>query len=372
MCPYIFGRNDCHPTLVNTPTEGKRKIIPPGISRATLPILLGLLVPGGVSANHPCDNFAALYDTLVGSHYEAAWQIYDRMEQDGPDDPATFFARATILYTAMVDFEDTTGEAEFFCCCDAVVEVCNEQVLSAEEDERIWLQFLQASSLSTRAFYIGRLGRTWPALKLLLKARSVFSRILEEDPTFYDAHLGRGVYRWGAAKHAGILAGLPFLPTRDQALADIRLAVDSSRFSRHAAASALAWVLIQDRQYAEAESLIRRELERFPNARSFLWPLCALQYHTGRFRECIGSAQELVDQYLVLPRNNGYDIVGLYKRMADAAMKLDDQEAVLRFCAAGLAASMTNDTRERRRRDLEILEKWQERARIRLQKNGEN
>jgi tetratricopeptide (TPR) repeat protein len=334
--------------------------------------MLCLFVTGGVSANRPYDNFAALYDTLVGSHYEAAWQIYDRMEQDGPDDPATLFARATILYTAMVDFEDTTGEAEFFSCCDAVVEACGEQVLSAEEDEHIWLQFLHGSSLATRAFYIGRLGRTWPALKLLLKARSIFSRILEEDPTFHDARLGRGVYRWGAAKHVGLLAGLPFLPTRGQALADIRLAVDSSRFSRHAAASALAWVLVRDRQYTEAESLINCELERFPNARSFLWPLIALQYHTGRFRECIASAEELVAQYLVLPRNNGYDVVGLHKRMAEAAMKLDDQEAVLRFCRAGLAASMTSDARERRRRDLEILEKWQEKAQRRLRKNDEN
>jgi tetratricopeptide (TPR) repeat protein len=294
------------------------------------------------------------------------------MEQDDPDNPATLFARAIILYTAMIDFEDTTGEAEFFRSCDAVVEVCSEQALSAEEDERIWLQFLRASSLATRAFYIGRLGRTWPALKLLVRARSIFSRILEEDPTFYDAYLGRGVYRWGVAKHAGMLAGLPFLPTRNQALEDVKLAIDSSQFSRHAAASALVWFLIEDRQYAEAESLIRRELERFPKARSFLWPLIALQYNTGRFRECIASAEELAAQYLASPRNNGYDVVGLYRRMADAATRLGDQEAVLRFCRAGLAASMTSDARERRRRDLEILEKWQEKAQIRLRQNDEN
>ena len=325
----------------------------------------------GAWAQRPLDYFPALYDTLVGSHYEAAWQIHGAMSRDFPDSPATVFARAIILYTAMIDFEDSTGEAEFFRCCDRVVEGCREQAVSAEENERVWLEFLHGSALATRAFYIGRRGKVWPALKLLVRARSLFSGVLKKDPSFYDAYMGRGVYRWGVAKRAGVLAGLPFVPSRSHALADLKLAIDSSRFSQHAAASALVWFLIEDGKYARAESLITVGLNRFPSARPFLWPLIALQYRTGRFRECIATSEGLVSQYLASPRNNGYDVVGLYKRMADAASKLDDHEAALRYCQAGLAASVTSDVRQRRHRDLEILEKWLKRAQRRLERNEE-
>jgi len=347
------------------------KLRPSGPFRAAFSSLLFcLLAPLLAQANQPSGYFSALYDTLIGAHYDAAWQIHGELQREFPDSPAPLFARATILYTAMIDFEDTTGEVEFFQCCDAVDRSCQEQERIAPKDETVWLEFLRGSALAMRAFYVGRRGQVWPALKWLTKSRSLFGHVLEESPTFYDAYLGRGAYRWGVAKHAGILGGGPFIPSRDDALADLRLAMDSSAFSRHAAASSLAWFLIEDEKYDKAESLILHELERFPNARPFLWPLISLRFKTGRFQECIALSEELVQQYEASPRNNGYDVVGLYKRMANAAEHLDDDEAVVRYCRAGLAASLTDDAFQRRKQDLEILAKWLERAEKRLEQSA--
>lgn len=311
-----------------------------------------------------------LYDTLIGAHYDAAWQIHDELRRKSPDGPTTLFARATILYTAMVDFEDTTGEAEFLHCCNLIDRSCQEQERTESKDEAVWLDFLRGSTLAMQAFHVGRRGQIWPALKWLTKSRSLFAQVLEKNPAFYDAYLGRGAYRWGVAKRAGILGGGPFIPSRDDAFADLRLAIDSSVFSRHAAASSLVWFLMEDEKYGKAESLILHELERFPGARPFLWPLISLRYKTGKFRECIALSEELVRQYEVSPRNNGYDVVGLYKRMADAAEHLDDDEAVVRYCQAGLAVSLTEDAFQRRKQDLEILAKWLERAEKRLEQSA--
>jgi hypothetical protein len=302
----------------------------------------------------------------MGANYDAAWQIHDELQREFPDSPTALFARATILYTAMVDFEDTTGEAEFFQCCDAIDRECQEQEGISSKDESVWLNFLRGSTLSMQAFHVGRRGQIWPALKRLMKSRSLFANVLEENPSFYDAHLGRGAYRWGVAKHAGFLGGGPFIPSRDDAFADLRLAMDSSVFSRHAAASSMIWFLMDDEKYDEAESLVLHELKRFPNARPFLWPLTSLLYKTGRFQECIAWSEELIKQYSSSPRNNGYDVVGLYKRMADAAAHLDDDEAVVRYCRAGLATPLTNDAFQKRKQDLETLATWLEKAEKRL------
>ncbi|MBU1707645.1 hypothetical protein KKB28_07000 [bacterium] len=320
-------------------------------------------------ALHPIDTFPALYDTLTGSYYEAAWEIQEALERDFPDDPAVLFARAIILYTAMVDFEDTTGEGEFFSCCDKATLCYEKQIDTIEKDKRVWLEFVQGSFHATRGFYLGRRGDFWSAMKQLTRAKAYFSRVLEADPTFYDAYMGRGTYRFGIAQHAGVLSNLPFLPSRRAAYTDLTLAIDSSKFSRYAAMSALAWFLIEERNYTEAESLIAKGLARFPNARSFLWPLIALQFRTGRYRECIASSKELMNQYLVSPRNNGYDVVGLYKRMVEVAMELGDDEAVVRYCREGLAAFMTDDARQRRSKDLQRLEKWQKKAQKKLEQS---
>jgi tetratricopeptide (TPR) repeat protein len=316
--------------------------------------------------------FPALYDTLTGSHYEAAWEIQDSLDREFPDDPATLFARAIILYTAMVDFEDTTGEAEFFSCCDEATLFYDKQINTATDSQRLWLEFIQGSVHATRGFYLGRRGDFWSAIKQLSAAKSLFSQVLKQDPCFYDAYLGRGAYRYGIAQHAGILSNLPFLPSRKAAYHDLTLAVDSSKFSRYAAMSALAWFLIEERNYAEAESLIAKGLARFPQARSFLWPLIALQFRTDRYRECIASSIELMQQYLASPRNNGYDVVGLYKRMAEAAMELGDDEAVVQYCTEGLEATITEDAKQRRSRDLQRLETWLEKAQKRLEQSKAN
>ncbi len=332
-------------------------------------VALCFIVPVVGWALHPIDTFPALYDTLTGSHYEAALEIQEALERDFPDEPAGLFARAIILYTAMVDFEDTTGEGEFFAYCDKTNLFCDKHIISVEGDRRVWLEFLQGSIHATRGFYLGRRGDFWSAMKQLTRAKSFFSKVLKKNPAFYDAYLGRGAYRYGIAQHAGVLSNLPFLPSRKAAYADLTLAIDSSRFSRYAAMSALTWFLIEERNYAEAESLIAKGLARFPGARSFLWPLIALQFRSGRYRECIVSSKKLINQYLNSSRNNGYDVVGLYKRMTEAAMKLGDNEAVVRFCSEGLAAFLTDDARQRRSRDLQRLEKWQKKAQKKLEQS---
>ena len=334
-------------------------------------IALCFIVPVVGWALHPIDVFPALYDTLTGSHYEAAWEIQEALERDFPDNPAALFVQVLILYTEMVDFEDTTGQAEFFAHCDKTTLYCEKHVDTVEGDRRVWLEFLQGSIHATRGFYLGRRGDFWSAMKQLTRAKSLFSRVLKADPGFHDAYLGRGAYRYGIAQHAGVLSNLPFLPSRKAAYTDLTLAIDSSKFSRYAAMSALTWFLIEERNYAEAESLIAKGLARFPGARSFLWPLIALQFRTQRYRECIVSSKELINQYLTSPRNNGYDVVGLYKRMAEAAMKLRDDEAVARYCSEGLAAFLTDDARQRRSRDLQRLEKWQKKAQKKLEQSGE-
>lgn len=323
-----------------------------------LGVLLYALAPVRAQSSHPIEYFPTLYDTLTGSHYEAAWQIQETLEREFSERPAAPFARAIILYTAMIDFEDTSDEADFFQACEEVIKKCKEKKKEAEVDEVIWLEFLQGSILATRGFYVGRQGKIWPALKLLTRARAFFSRTLKKDPEFYDAHLGRGAYRWGIAKHAGVLSGLPFLPSKSDAFSDLRLAIDSSKFSRYTAASTLTWFLLEEKNFAEAESLIAFGLRRFPESRSFLWPLASLQFRTGRYQECIETSEKLVQQYISSSRNNGYDVVGLYKRMAEAAQRLGDTKAVIRFCQAGLSAYMTDEARQRRSNDLERLERW--------------
>ncbi|MBK6766335.1 MAG: hypothetical protein IPG71_08460 [bacterium] len=67
------------------------------------------------------------------------------------------------------------------------------------------------------------------------------------------------------------------------------------------------------------------------------------------------TAQELLDQYLQLETQNGYEVIGLYRTMMDCSDKLGETSAALSYARAGLAASATPYALERRKDTLAAL-----------------
>lgn len=314
-----------------------------------------------VSVAAPCfgasslDRYPALMDTLMAGDYAAANQICSLIEVDHPGHPAAIYGQACVLYAHVSDFEDSTGRARFFSLCDSCFRVC-DSMKDVGADERATLSYLRGGALSAKALMAHREGGTLRGLRLLMKARREFQKAIDADSTFYDAYLGRGAYRYGAATNASLISWLPWMPSAESGWRDLWLAADSSRFSKYSALSALVWFVIQKQDYALADSICNVGLARFPECRNFMWPRLAVRMKQKQWRPAEDAAKNLLAQYLSHPDNNGYDATGLYVTLMTCADSLGRPEVAIQYAQAGLTTFRKPDVAARRKEKLKLLE----------------
>ena len=310
----------------------------------------------GVFALYP-----ALMDTLMMAEYRSADTLCDYIEREHPGHPAAIYARACVIYAQITDFEDTTGQSRFFQLCDSCIDECS-RLKDASEVRNAELSFLRGSALSAKALILNRAGNKLSALRLLMSARGEFQEAIEADSTFYDAYLGRGAYRYGAATNASLLSWLPFVPSAESGWKDMWLAVDRSRFSKYYALSALVWFVIDKRDFTLADSICEAGLKRFPGCRSFLWPRLSIRMRQQQWSGAAETAHELLSQYLALPINNGYDVTGLHATLMTCADSLGNPVDAVEFARRGLAVQRTPYAAERRKEKLNLLRERIEQA----------
>ena len=303
----------------------------------------------------PLDLFPALMDTLMAADYSAARLICQQIEQDFPGHPAATYGKACVIYAHITDFEDTTGRGEFFLLCDSAIGQC-KVLKQADNSDIAPLSFLQGSAYTAKALILHREGSTLSALRLLMKGRGEFQEAIEADPQFYDAYLGRGAYRYGAAMNASLISWLPIIPSAESGWKDMWLAVDSSKFSKWSALSALVWFVIQEGDYALADSICDAGLTRFPGCRCFLWPRISIQMKLHQWARAEATIHELLNSFLAHPDNNGYDAIGLYANLVICADSLNRPNDAVGYAKEGLATYRKPDVNERRKEKLRILE----------------
>ena len=295
----------------------------------------------------PLAMYPELMDTIVSGHYEAAQEISGQIASAYPGHPAALYARIAISYARMVDFEDTSGRAAFMSLCDSCVEACHQR-LDSRSDDRANLEYLRGSVFGARGLLLNHEGQVLPALKSLIKAKNSFEQAIEADPQFYDAYLGRGAYRYAVATHASLLRWLPFIPTKQSGWEDLWLAARRSSFSRATALTSIVWHAMDEGDFATADSIIQAGLERFPDSRNFLWPRLAWYERQNQWANAESTAKLLLDQYLSLPENNGYDAIGLYWRLMTCADNLGRPDDAQSYARAGLNTFRTEDVARRR------------------------
>jgi len=285
----------------------------------------------------------------------AADAIAREIEVQHAGHPASWYARACIIYARVTDLEDTAGREEFFALCDSCIAEC-ERMETRSDHHSAELAYLHGSALSAKALMMQREGTTVRALRYLMGSRQEFQAAIDLDSTFYDAYLGRGAYRYGAATNAKLLSWLPWIPSAESGWNDMWLAVDRSRFSKYSALSALVWFVIQQKKYESADSICQAGLKRFPGSRSFLWPRLSIRMRQHEWAMAEETARELVAQYLANEGNNGYDVTGLYATLMTCADSLQRAEEAVEYARAGLSAYRKPDVALRRQPTLKLME----------------
>jgi hypothetical protein len=305
-------------------------------------------------ASSPLDVYPELMDTLVAGRFNAGDSMCVELESRFPGHPGVMYAQASVVYARMVDLEDSAGRGRFMELIENCTRACKIYKKKPYAN-RAEIAFLNGSALAARGLILSREGQLLPGLRSLMTAKSEFDEAIDSNPTFYDAYLGRGAYRYGVAKHSGMLRWLPIIPSASSGWKDMWLAVEKSRFSRWSALTSLVWFALDDNNYALADSICRAGLERFPNNRNFLGSRLSLEVRQHRFADAQKTAQVLLDHYLAIPNNGGSETVNLCHELMQISDSLAQPEVAVRYAQKGLGVHCNAFARKRNKDHLAAM-----------------
>ncbi|MEW6686269.1 MAG: hypothetical protein AB1393_08690 [Candidatus Edwardsbacteria bacterium] len=254
-------------------------------------------------------------ELTLQENYNEAMGVFAKIIQSDAESPVGYFLQATVLQIKMLDFESNNYEREFYKLLDTTI-AKTERSLTKNPDDA-WVYFYLGASYGYKAAYEGKNQKYFSALHHGLKAISKLKKALKCDPNLYDAYLGLGTYHYFRTKATKFISWLPFIgDTREQGIAEIRLAMEKGKYSKTLAKNGLVWIFIEEKRYEEALSLAQELLREYSESRTFHWAPAEIYYHRKEWEKANDMFHQLLRLIEQSNLPNNYNLVVVKYRLA--------------------------------------------------------
>jgi hypothetical protein len=319
-----------------------------------LGILAFWLLDSSALAASPFDYYSSLIDTLCRTDYAAAETLAAHVEAEYPGDPAAMLARVGVKAFYAVDVTGGSEDIDVLSMLDSVVQRADAWRERPDAD-LVSLEFVRATALFARGLILSRQGKVLTGVPLVIKAKNGFGRVIEMEPTFYDAYLGRGAYRFIKFIFLSKIDLFGILGGPEEARRDVDLAIEHGTFSHWMAIDLLAWLAPSWKGYELADSLSAVGLERFPDSRIFYWPLAYSLMDAHGYARAEQVCLALLHQYQKIPADHGFEQLWLYDWLVKCADGQNHPEDAVSYAKAGLGVTYTKFVYEQRKDQLKRL-----------------
>ena len=142
---------------------------------------------------------------------------------------------------------------------------------------------------------------------------------------FFDIYAGLGSFHYWKSAKAGFLRWLGiFRNDKAKGIAELKRAAEESLISGEAARNSLIWVYFDSRKFDSAEALVRQAMTRYPEGKSFLWPLAQSFYDREQYQNAIEIYQEIRARIMAQP-GNYYNFIECDYYIAICHDRLDEE-----------------------------------------------
>jgi tetratricopeptide (TPR) repeat protein len=221
---------------------------------------------------------------LMDGRWSKAISAFDNYKHRDSTDPGRYLFKALTLLSVMTDRETDYYSKDFKKYIDSTEVFCERRLFDCDRADSAVCFLYRGHIRAYKSLYQARFGSSMAALNEGLNARGEYRRGLEMDSTLYDLYLGLGSYHYWKSVKAGFLKTVGiFANERDEGIEEIRLALDSSLFSKDPAKSALIWIMLNEKRYDSALVLARDLYNHYPNSNSFVWPMAQAYFENGQY-----------------------------------------------------------------------------------------
>ncbi len=207
--------------------------------------------------------------------------------KEAPDHPAPYFCLSSLYELMWVDLGNDSLAAKFLSYSDSSVTLANEWTKRYPDDA--WGYFFMGGAYTIRIFYYELNNEIIKGLPFVGLALKCLSKCQAKDPDISDVYLGLGGWEY-------IKGHFPFLNSRkEKGLAMIKRACKSGKYVSLYATLASAKILLREKNFDEAISIIRPLVDSFPESRTLTWPLLKAYQGKKDYEDALEVANNLID-----------------------------------------------------------------------------
>lgn len=212
------------------------------------------------------ETLRATYD-LQGN---AARRSARQLQESHPLHPAGYVLEAeTYWWEALADPGNGAIEQAYYSAQKMAVSKAEAALLKGDYPRTELLANLGSAYGSYARFQVTQKGAYFSALRAGLKAHSYAAQVHRLDSSYYDVYVGLGAYNYFTGTLPGVIRPFAYLigvrGNREIGLEQLRLAVEKGRYARTEAQIVHYTILLQEKRYAEAFSLLRSLMTQFPD-----------------------------------------------------------------------------------------------------------
>jgi len=255
------------------------------------------------------DFFTRAQEYLFNDRFAAADSAYAAHIEREPEDPAGYLFRAAGLMADMSDREENAHSDQFHELLDQTDRLTLRILETCDDETASWMYLLRGHMQAYRSLWESRFGSFLTAVKKGFAANHEYKAGLELDSTLTDLYAGIGSYHYWKSAKAGLLrlVGV-FKNEKDKGIAELRAAAARSLLHRELARSALIWIWLDKQEYDSASMLASQFVRKYPEGKTFLWPLAQALFRRGQYAEA-GETYRTLRSKLVRSPGNYYNLI---------------------------------------------------------------
>ncbi len=333
-----------------------------------IPIIL-LLVHYNLRAGES-DWIRQSIDLTINTHFSEAESLLVKKMAAGDSGIDVNFYYASVLNSKMTHFENQKGEEEFINALNKVIRKTDTLIDSNPDMDSTSLAkiaFYAGSAYGYLAYYEGQCGKWYPALSNGIKAKKYLERAVELDSALYDAYLGVGTYNYWVSSRVKHALWLPFISdNREQGIDYIKKTVRNDSYSKYMAMHQLIYVLLDYKDYKEAEVLAEKVVKAYPESQFMWWANAHTYFKSKKYRQAIISYRKILSLMEKNPESNPMHYLDCQVRLAEIYHRLGDEAACFRHSQLALdrhyGENLSKKDEKRLKQARELMEKSRKNA----------
>jgi tetratricopeptide (TPR) repeat protein len=296
---------------------------------------------------------------ILNDEYQAATSLAHEMMASYPDDPSSYLCQALVLISEMFDREENLFEKEFRELLDNVESKASKINDTASASTCARMSLLVGHARAYRSLWESHFGSFIKAITYGREAKIEYEKGLACDSSLYDLYFGLGLYHYWKSAKVGLLRSVGvFSDEREKGKAELSLAVDSSVISQELAHCALIWIHLDQKEYDSAVAKCRVMLNRYPDGKTFLWPLAKAYFEKKDYQKAAKTLERLRERLTVDP-GNYFNLIecDYYRYVCYEQLSMNAEAAQVARSAARYCKQLPSDTMRRQRSKIAFLKR---------------